>query len=199
MKFSAFLLAAAAILCAGPASAQSSSPPAAPVSTAPAVAVHPTPMGVPPPPTAMPAQGMQLPDPMKIAEDRLAEVKADLKLTSEQEKSWPALEAAVKSLYKIQADQMNAMMERARSGHPSMDPFESVTLRADMMAATAQAMKDVVAAAKPLAETLNVVQRVHLADLGNLRMTRARPPGPPPSAAAQAPQTPTVQMAPQRP
>jgi hypothetical protein len=121
--------------------------------------------------------GMQLPDPMKIADERLADAKAQLKLTGTQEKSWPAVETAVRSLYKVQAEQMKAMLERARPGHAPMDPFEAVGLRADAMSATAAAMKAVVAASKPLADTMTNDQRIRLADLGNLRMVRPRPPG----------------------
>lgn len=180
MKFSTFLLIAGVNLVSGVALAQKSPPPAPP-QAAPAV----SPVG--PARANMPASAMQLPDPLKMADERLAEAKAQLNLTAEQEKSWPAIETAVKALYKLQVDQMHAIMNRLHPGQAPMDPFDSVVLRADMMAATASAMKGIVDAAKPLALNMSSEQKMRLADLSNLRMTPPRPPGVPMQAPGQPP------------
>ena len=42
---------------------------------------------------------------------RIAGLKAGLKLTAEQEKNWPAVEAAIRDLAKQRADRMNARAE----------------------------------------------------------------------------------------
>jgi LTXXQ motif family protein len=183
MKLTVLFVAGVVALASAPALAQSSSFKPAPSG--------PTEQGVQPNPAMRAPASMQLPDPMKIADERLAEAKIGLKLTAAQEKSWPGIETAVRSLYQVQADQMKAMLERARPGHAPLDPFEAVGLRADAMSATAAAMKAVVTASKPLAETMTIDQRIRLADLGNLRMVRPRAPGPvtAPVAAGQAPQT----------
>ncbi|MGY3581902.1 hypothetical protein ACVIGB_000026 [Bradyrhizobium sp. USDA 4341] len=193
MKLIAFLLAGAAALASAPALAQTSSTKSAP----PISTEH----SMQPNPAIRAQSAMQLPDPMKIADERLADAKAQLKLTADQEKSWPAIDAAVRSLYQIQANQMNAMLERAHSGRGPIDPFEAIGLRADSMAATAVAMKAVVAASKPLADTMSNEQRIRLADLGNLRMARPRPPGPAvaPATAGQAPQPPAPVAVPPKP
>ena len=88
----------------------------------------------------------------------------------------------MKALYKLQVDQMHAMMNRAKPGQPPMDPFDAVVSRADMMTATASAMKSIVAASKPLAVKMTPEQKMRLADLSNLRMMPARPPGAAPVA-----------------
>lgn len=177
MKFSSALSIAGLSLVSGVALAQNAPPPASPPSQTAVGGVS-----IAPARPALSARGMQLPDPMKMADERLAETKVQLNLTAEQEKSWPAIETAVKALYKLQVDQMHAMMNRAHQGQSPMDPLEAVVSRADMMAATASAMKSIVVASKPLAAKMTLEQKIRLADLSNLRMMPSRPPGAAPVA-----------------
>ena len=80
MKFSSALLIAGVSLVSGVALAQNAPPPAPAMSQA-------APGGVPTAQArpALSAMGMQLPDPMKMADERLAETKAQLNLTADQE------------------------------------------------------------------------------------------------------------------
>src|SRR6202795_5225902 len=75
---------------------------------------------------------------------RIAAVKAGLKLTPDQEKLWPPVEAAVRDLAKQRIDRANARMNAERDSQDSQKPADPVARlreRADTMAATATAMK----------------------------------------------------------
>jgi hypothetical protein len=84
---------------------------------------------------------------------RIAAVKAGLKLTPDQEKLWPPVEAAVRDFAKLRAD----------AGRP--DPVTRLRERADNMATTAAAMKKIADAADPLYKTLDDGQKRRLAVL----------------------------------
>src|ERR1700755_2916281 len=75
------------------------------------------------------------------ADARIAAVHAGLKLTADQEKLWPPLEAAVRDLAKLRIDRANARMnaqkdDSADSQKPD-DPVGRLRQRADNMATTA--------------------------------------------------------------
>src|SRR6185312_3299729 len=55
-----------------------------------------------------------------LGEARLAALKAGLALTPEQEKNWPAFEAAAREMGKLRLDHMSAM----RGAQPTNDPAE---------------------------------------------------------------------------
>ena len=99
------------------------------------------------------------PDDMSaFADARIAAVKAGLRLTGDQEKLWPPVEAAVRDLAKLRIDRINA----GRDSQPPSDLMERLHARADAMSANAAAFKKAVDAADPLYKTLNDDQKRRL-------------------------------------
>lgn len=99
------------------------------------------------------------------ADARIAAVHAGLKLTADQEKLWPPVEAAVKEFAKLRLDRANARMNPPKddsSQQKSDDPLARLRDRADTMAATAAAMKKIAEAADPLYKTLDDGQKRRL-------------------------------------
>jgi hypothetical protein len=98
---------------------------------------------------------------------RIAAVHAGLKLTAEQEKLWPPVEAAVREFAKLKIDRANARMGASRddSSQKPDDPVSRLRERADNMAASAAAMKKIADAADPLYKTLDDSQKRRLAVL----------------------------------
>ena len=98
---------------------------------------------------------------------RIAAVKAGLKLTPDQEKLWPPVEAAVRDLAKLRIDRANARMNAQQndSQDAQKDPVARLRERADTMATTAAAMKKIADAADPLYKTLDDGQKRRLAIL----------------------------------
>ena len=77
-----------------------------------------------------------------FADARIAAVHAGLKLTADQEKLWPPLEAAVKDFAKLRIDRANARMNSDRNDRSLPDdPVVRLRERADNMATSAAAMK----------------------------------------------------------
>src|ERR1700686_3148509 len=72
-----------------------------------------------------------------FADARIAAVKAGLRLTPDQEKLWPPVEAAVKDLAKLRIDRINARRDR----QPPDDLMARLHERSDAMAANAAAFK----------------------------------------------------------
>ncbi len=102
---------------------------------------------------------------------RIAAVKAGLKLTPDQEKLWPPVEAAVRDFAKLRIDRANARMNAERDSQDSQKPSDPVARlrdRADTMAATAAAMKRIADAADPLYKTLDDGQKRRLAILTHM-------------------------------
>lgn len=108
-------------------------------------------------------------------DSRIAAVRAGLKLTPDQDKLWPPVEAAVRDLIKLRTDRANARMQ-AEKDQPPKDgaadqqkapdnPVVRLQQRADNMAATAAALKKVADAADPLYKTLDDGQKRRLAIL----------------------------------
>jgi len=100
------------------------------------------------------------------ADARIAAVHAGLKLTADQEKLWPPVEAAVREFAKLRIDRANARMN-APDDSSQQKPDDPVCLRerADTMAASAAAMKKIADAADPLYKTLDDGQKRRLAVL----------------------------------
>jgi len=104
-----------------------------------------------------------------LTDARIAAVHAGLKLTPDQEKLWPPLEAAVRDFAKMRMDRANARMN-ARSNDKSDDkdaqnqddPVARLRDRADNMAASAGALKKIADAADPLYKTLDEGQKRRL-------------------------------------
>jgi hypothetical protein len=109
---------------------------------------------------------------------RIAAVRAGLKLTPDQDKLWPPVEAAVRDFAKLRMDRANARMaarqDDAKSGQKPDDaqkpddPVARLRERADTMAATAAAMKKIADAADPLYKTLDDGQKRRLAILTHM-------------------------------
>lgn len=101
-----------------------------------------------------------------FADARIAAVKAGLKLTPDQEKLWPPLEAAVRDFAKLRIDRANARMnagkDDSKDAQQPDDPVGRLRQRADNMAATAAALKKIADAADPLYKTLDDSQKRRL-------------------------------------
>jgi len=110
-------------------------------------------------------------DRASLTDARIAAVKAGLKLTPDQEKLWPPVEAAVRDFAKLRIDRANARMNAERDSQDSQKPSDPVARlrdRADTMAATAAAMKRIADAADPLYKTLDDGQKRRLAILTHM-------------------------------
>src|SRR5947199_1838466 len=101
------------------------------------------------------------------ADARIAAVHAGLKLTADQEKLWPPVEAAVREFAKLRIDRANARMNPPRDGDAQKpdDPVSRLREHADTLAASAAAMKKIADAADPLYKTLDDGQKRRLAVL----------------------------------
>jgi LTXXQ motif family protein len=119
-------------------------------------------------------------DRLAFLDARIAAVKAGLKLTAEQEKSWPAIESAVRDFAKTRIENANAKAPAAPDAKPADgkapaaadanpdqpdDPVARLRQRAEHMAATAAALKRIADAADPLYKTLDEGQKRRLAFL----------------------------------
>ena len=101
-----------------------------------------------------------------FADARIAAVHAGLKLSADQEKLWPPVEAAVREFAKLRIDRANARMNPAQGDEQTRpDPVTRLRERADNMAASAAAMKKIADAADPLYKTLDDSQKRRLAVL----------------------------------
>jgi hypothetical protein len=103
-----------------------------------------------------------------FADARIAAVHAGLKLSADQEKLWPPVEAAVKDFAKLRIDRANARMNAGKDDDSQQkpdDPVARLRERADNMATTATAMKKIADAADPLYKTLDDGQKRRLAVL----------------------------------
>lgn len=85
---------------------------------------------------------------------RIAALKAGLKLTSEQEKHWPAVEEALRGVAKQRAERY-----AAREADRSDDPIKRLADRAESMEARGAALKKLAEAAAPLYGSLDESQK----------------------------------------
>ena len=103
---------------------------------------------------------------------RIAAVHARLKLTADQEKLWPSVEAAVRDFAKLRIDRANARMAAEKNdgdkAQKPADPVARLRERADNMAATAGALKKIADAADPLYKTLDDNQKRRLTMLTHM-------------------------------
>jgi hypothetical protein len=116
------------------------------------------------------ARGFQLgaQDIAAFADARIAALKAGLQLTAEQEKHWPAVEAALRELAKERAARMqerfarmDARREARRSGEAPRraDAIERLRRGADALGTRAAALKRLADAAEPLYASLDDAQK----------------------------------------
>ena len=99
---------------------------------------------------------------------RIAAVHAGLKLTAEQEKSWPAVEAALRDLAKQRTDRFAARASADKPQEPRKDPIERLNQRAERMTQTGAALKTLADAAGPLYKSLDDGQKQRLLVLARL-------------------------------
>jgi LTXXQ motif family protein len=101
-----------------------------------------------------------------FADARIAAVHAGLKLTPDQEKLWPPVEAAVRDFAKMRIDRARARMaarsDESGDAQKPDDPVARLRQRADNMAASAAALKKIADAADPLYKTLDDGQKRRL-------------------------------------
>jgi LTXXQ motif family protein len=107
-----------------------------------------------------------------LTDARIAAVHAGLKLTADQEKLWPPVEAAVRDFAKLRIDRANARMnakpDDTQGQQKPDDPVARLRERAETMGATAAAMKKIADAADPLYKTLDDGQKRRLAFLTHM-------------------------------
>ncbi len=107
-------------------------------------------------------------DAQAFSDARIAGLKAGLRLTPDQEKSWPAVEAAMRELSK---DRLARMEERrkqreARGDQPrDRDMVTALRKRAEIMGKRATGLARLADAAEPLYKTLDDGQKRRLAML----------------------------------
>lgn len=94
-------------------------------------------------------------DAQAFADARVAALKAGLKLTAEQEKNWPPVEAAIRDLAKQRYDRISARRDAPRD----RDPIDRLRQRADAMSAAAAGLKRLADAADPLYKSLDDNQK----------------------------------------
>jgi hypothetical protein len=112
-----------------------------------------------------------------LADARIAAVKTGLKLSPDQEKLWPPVEAAVRDFVKLRIDRANARMQARRNDDTpdtQPDPMMRLSERADRMAATAAALKKIADAADPLYKTLDDGQKRRLTVLTRMERRMRR-------------------------
>jgi hypothetical protein len=101
-----------------------------------------------------------------FADARIAAVHAGLKLTPDQEKLWPPVEAAVRDFAKLRIDRANARMnaepDDEKDAQNQDDPVARLRQRADNMTASGAALKKIADAADPLYKTLDDGQKRRL-------------------------------------
>jgi len=104
-----------------------------------------------------------------LTDARIAGLKAGLKLTAEQEKNWPAVEAAIRDLAKDRAERMKARTDRmasrrdARGGddvqRSGPDAIGRLRQGADAMTTRAAGLKKLADASEPLYKSLDEGQK----------------------------------------
>jgi hypothetical protein len=95
---------------------------------------------------------------------RAAKMKADLRLTPEQEKNWSAFETAVVDMWKKQAEQQIAWRNAHAKQQGSVDLIDEMRKDADEHIDQANAWKKLADAAQPLYSSLDDQQRRRFAD-----------------------------------
>jgi hypothetical protein len=118
---------------------------------------------------------MSAEDAQAFSDARIAGLKAGLRLTTDQEKSWPAIEAALRDLSKDRIDRMEEWRKQreARGDRPrDRDMVAALRKRAEGMSKRAAGLARLADAAEPLYKSLDDGQKRRLAML-----TRSMRPG----------------------
>lgn len=99
-----------------------------------------------------------------LAAARVAQLKADLRLTPDQEKNWPAFETALVDMWKKQAEQQIAWRSAHAKQQGSVDLIDEMRKDADEQIDRSNARKKLADAAQPLYSSLDDQQKHRLAD-----------------------------------
>ena len=113
-------------------------------------------------PFSGPAQGQITEADLKaITERRIDVVKAALQLTPDQQKHWPAIEAAIRSRADARRTRLVQLAGYAND-KTERSPLDLLRDRADALSARGAALKKLVDAWQPLYATLDNAQRIRL-------------------------------------
>jgi LAS superfamily LD-carboxypeptidase LdcB len=107
------------------------------------------------------------------ADARTAEMKADLRLTPDQEKNWSGFASAMQEMGKKQADLQIAMRDERNQKQGSFDALDQMRKRADFQIQRANERKKLADAAQPLYSSLDEQQKRRFAE-GLFRRDRER-------------------------
>ncbi len=107
---------------------------------------------------------------------RLAGLKAGLKLTAEQDKLWPPVEAALREAAQMRAQRAAQFRQEREANQSDVDPIKRMRAAADMMAGRSATIRKLADAAEPLYKTLDEGQKRRLTVLmrGGGSMMRER-------------------------
>lgn len=112
---------------------------------------------------------------------RIAALRAGLVLTPEQEKHWPAFEAAVRELQQLRADRIKdhieARRDRRDGDRQGADPAERLRRHATRMTEAGAVLKKLADATDPLYRSLDDGQRRRFAVLSRMMGPRGGPGG----------------------
>ena len=111
---------------------------------------------------------------------RLAALKAGLRLTPDQEKNWPAAEAAIRDFFKDRRERMRGFRDRMAEGDrdDSRDPIERLRGRAKTMNDRAASLTMLADATEPLYKSLDDAQKRRLEILTRQMRLRGHHEGP---------------------
>jgi len=105
---------------------------------------------------------------------RLAALRAGLMLNAEQERHWPAFEAAMRELQQQRLNRFTAMREARRAGRPPVtDPAERMRQRAARLSESGAVLKRLADATDPLYRSLDEAQKRRFAILTRMGGPRA--------------------------
>ncbi len=115
------------------------------------------------PPDAAHMQRM-MDDMATMLDAHIGGMKAALKLTADQDKTWAPFEAAVRSAAKAGQDSMTKMMSTMKPGEQA-SPIQHMQDMSDHMAQASAQLKTIADAAKPLYDGLDDGQKKHFGPL----------------------------------
>jgi LTXXQ motif family protein len=104
---------------------------------------------------------------------RTARIKADLRLTAEQEKNWPGLETALRDIGKTRAERQVALRADREQRKEPVDIIEHLNRRAKILGDRSADVKKLADAAQPLYASLDEQQKKRFAD-ELIRQSRGR-------------------------
>ncbi len=110
-------------------------------------------------------------DAAALLDGRIAALKVTLRLTPEQEKMWPPVEAALRDM-QLQAALRQAKLEGAQRELAIARPMALLRWRADAMTQTAADLKHLADAAEPLYNTLDEGQKRRLRQMLSAKKTQ---------------------------